>query len=170
MLTLKVVILFLLATCSRQQRLCSVKRSNIIWETDDSVAIRIDEVQKHSSKGKSLEIIRLKPFHEDRGACLVKTLQFYLEKTRDITNAGDALLCSYSPPHKGVGLQTVARWTKEIMKLSGIDTDVYKAHSTRSASASGMANSGMPLNDILKLGAWSDVSTFKQFYLRSFNP
>ena len=169
MLTLKVVILFLLSTCSRQQRLLSVKRSNIKWECDGSVSIRIDEVQKHSTRGKSLEIIKLKPFLEDKGVCVIATLKAYLDRTQEITNAGDALLCSFQPPHKGVGLQTVSRWTKEIMARSGIDVSVYKAHSTRGASASGMASAGMPLNDILRLGAWSHVSTFKQFYLRPVN-
>ena len=168
-ISLKFTMLFLLATCSRQQRLCSIKRSNIKFQDDGSVAIQTDELQKHSSRGKSLEIVVLQPFNDDRSICVVQNLKMYLRKTKDLTNAGDALLCSYVPPYKAVGTQTVARWTKTVMKDSGIDTQIFKAHSTRGSSASKMAKMGTPLKDILKRGCWSDESTFKHFYLRDIN-
>ena len=165
-LTLKFVMLFLLATCSRQQRLCSVKRSNITVQLDGSIDIQTDEVQKHSSRGKSLEILTLKPFQDDRSVCVVENLKMYLKKTKDLTNAEDALLCSYAPPYKAVGTQTIARWTKTVMTDAGIDTHVFKPHSTRGSSASKLAQMGTPLKEILKRGCWTDESTFKYFYLR----
>ena len=168
-LTQKCVVLLLLATCSRQQRILSIRGSNIILEIDGSISIRLDKVQKHSSRGKSLEIIKLKTFNDDRATCVVRVLKCYLDRTKDITNANDALFCSFRPPYAAIGTPTIARWTKEIMSKAGIDISVYKAHSTRGASASGMANAGVPLNDILKMGSWTDVSTFKHFYLRSLD-
>ena len=168
-LTLKLNMLLLLATCSRLQRIHSIKRSKICFEIDGSVVIRLDELQKHSSKGKSIETLTLLPFDTDKGICVVRTLKDYLERTKDISNAGDRLLCSFCPPHGGVGIQTIGRWTRIIMKDAGIDVDLYKAHSTRSASASAMACAGTPIADILKKGAWSHESTFRQFYLRTIN-
>ena len=165
-LTLKVCMLFLLATCSRQQRLISLKRSNIKFQLDGSVDIRIDTLQKHSSRGKSLEVLSLKPFNADKSICVVTNLKAYLKKTEEVTNAGDLLFCSFAPPYKAVGTQTIARWTKFTMKKAGIDTDLFKAHSTRGSSASKMAKMGIPLTDILKKGHWSHESTFKHFYLR----
>ena len=170
MLTLKCSMLLLLATCSRQQRLLSMKRSNIKFEIDGSVSIRVDSVQKHSSRGRSLEVIRLKQFTQDKTVCVVRTLRTYIDRTKDISDAGDSLLCSFKPPYRGIGTQTLARWTKDIMSRAGIDISVYKAHSTRGASASGLAQAGVPLDQILKLGSWSDISTFKMFYLRSLDP
>ena len=168
-LTLKLNMLLLLATCSRLQRIHSIKRKNIHFELDGSVAIRIDELQKHSSRGKSLETLTLLPFDEDKGVCVVRTLKEYLDRTGDISNSPTNLLCSFCPPHKAVGVQTIGRWTRWVMKQAGIDVDIYKAHSTRSASASALACAGTPIADILKKGAWSDESTFRQFYLRSIN-
>ena len=166
-LTLKCSMLLLLGTCSRQQRLVSIKRSNVMFQPDGSVDIKTDTLQKHSSRGKSLEIISIKPFVEDRSVCVVNNLRTYMERTSDITNAGDALFCSFAPPYRAVGTQTIARWTKLTMKCAGIDVDLFKAHSTRGASASGLAKMGIPLQDILKKGCWSHESTFKHFYLRN---
>ena len=165
-ITLKFCMLFLLATCSRQQRLVSLKRSNIKFQPNGSVDIIIDTLQKHSSRGKSLEVLSLKPFLDDKSVCVVTNLKVYLKKTAEITNAGDLLFCSFAPPYKPVGTQTIARWTKTTMKLAGINTDLFKAHSTRGSSASKMAMTGTPLKDILKKGQWSHESTFKHFYLR----
>ena len=165
-LTLKFTMLFLLATCSRQQRLLSIKRDNIIFEQDESVSIRLDLVQKHSRKGKSLEIIKLKPFNEDKSLCVIQNLKTYLSKTNDINNAEGFLMCSFKPPYKRVGTQTLARWVKTTMSDAGIDISMFKPHSTRSASASLFAKQGMPLTEILKKGSWTDVDTFRHFYLR----
>ena len=165
-ITMKFCMLFLLATCSRQQRLVSIKRSNIKFQIDGSVDITTDTLQKHSSRGKSLEVVTLKPFPSDRSVCVVQNLKVYLEKTSQVTNAGDSLFCSFTPPYKAVGTQTIARWTKNTMKEAGVDVSIFKAHSTRGASASGLAKMGVPLQDILCKGCWSHESTFKQFYLR----
>ena len=169
-LTLKLTMLLLLSTCSRLQRVHGIKRSNIKFEPDGSVSICIDEIQKHSSRGKSLEILKLKPFDQDKGVCVVTILRFYMNKTSDISNAGDMLFCAYLPPHKGVGIPTIARWAKTVMSQAGVDITKFKAHSTRSASASALANAGTPLHEILRKGGWSDESTFRHFYLRSLPP
>ena len=52
----------------------------------------------------------------------------------------------------------------EILSLSGIDTDTFKGHSTRSASTSKALNQGVPLKEILKRGHWSTASTFEKTY------
>ena len=165
-ITLKFCMLFLLATCSRQQRLCGLKRSNIKIQQNGTVDITIDSVQKHSSRGKSLEVLTLKPFPGDRSVCVVNNLLHYMLRTKEVSNAKDFLLCSYVPPYNRVGTQTVSRWIKALMKEAGVDTLVFKPHSTRGASASKLANLGTPLHEILKRGSWSQESSFKHFYLR----
>ena len=66
-------------------------------------------------------------------------------------------------PHKFANTQTVSRWIVEVLMLSGIDTSVLKAHSTRSASS--LARSlGISTKDILKRERWSKESTFQKFY------
>ena len=50
------------------------------------------------------------------------------------------------------------------MAKSGINTTVFKAHSTRSASTSAVANRGAPIKCILNAAGWSNESTFGKFY------
>ena len=47
-----------------------------------------------------------------------------------------ALLLSYVKPFSPVGSSTVGSWIKNLLEQSGVDTSVFKAHSTRAASVS----------------------------------
>ena len=170
LLTLKMVMLFLLATCSRQQRLISIKRSLIMEEDDGSITVRLDKLQKHSRPGRSIENIKLEQFSHDKSLCVVSCIKAYLERTNELITDKETFLCSFRAPYAKIGSQTLARWVLTIMQMSGIDTKVFKAHSTRSASASQLMNAGTPLSEILKTGGWSDECTFRRFYLRSVPP
>ena len=52
------------------------------------------------------------------------------------------------------------------MGNSGIDTEIFKPHRTRVASNSAAYKLGMPLQEVLKRGQWSDVGTFITYYFR----
>ena len=52
------------------------------------------------------------------------------------------------------------------MGNSGIDTEIVKPHSTRVASNSVAYKLGMPLQQVLKRGQWSNVGTFFTYYFR----
>ena len=41
------------------------------------------------------------------------------------------LVTLYGKPHRPVGSDTLSRWIKDDLKLSGIDTNVFAAHSYR---------------------------------------
>ena len=58
------------------------------------------------------------------------------------------LLLSFIKPHKRVTTQTISRWVLEELDLSGINTDVFTGHPTRSASTSKAKESGVFSNDI----------------------
>ncbi|KAK3101648.1 hypothetical protein FSP39_005188 [Pinctada imbricata] len=62
----------------------------------------------------------------------------------------DELFISTMKPHKGVSRDTISRWIKTILCLSGINIAVFTAHSTRAASTSAANKAGVPLKDILK--------------------
>ena len=78
-----------------------------------------------------------------------------------------APLVAVVKPHKPVSPTTVGRWIKEALKLAGIDTAIFKAHSTRSASTSKAAMAGIPTDTILKVADWSKTQTFQRYYNRS---
>ena len=68
--------------------------------------------------------------------CTYRTLENYPERTlpaRAVEHI--ALLLSYVKPFSPVGSSTVGRWIKNLLEQSGVDTSVFKAHSTGATSA-----------------------------------
>ena len=51
--------------------------------------------------------------------------------------------------------------------MTSINTEAFKAHSTRSASSSKAEVTGVPLTNISKQNHWSQASTFQRFYRKS---
>ena len=92
----------------------------------------------------------------------------YEEKTKD--RRGELhhsyLFISLIKPYKQVTSSTIARWIKSILAKSGIDTNIFKAHSVRGASTSAAADAGVTTNDILNAADWSNDSVFQKFYYR----
>ena len=50
------------------------------------------------------------------------------------------------------------------MQDAGIDVNKYKTHSARGAVTSKARQSGVPLNEIMKVAGWATERTFAQFY------
>ena len=59
----------------------------------------------------------------------------------------------------------MASWTKEAMRLAGVDVNIFSPHSTRAASTSKANLSGtVRLGTILKAAGWKNARTFAKFY------
>ena len=67
-------------------------------------------------------------------------------------------------PHGPVVTCTVARWLKVLMGDAGIDTSIYKAHSTQAASTSKAMMQGLSVEQITQQANWSRAATFFKFY------
>ena len=63
-------------------------------------------------------------------------LDDYLEKTANLRDGETNLLIAAIKTNKKVAVLTVSRWLKDVLQLSVINIDIFKAHSTRSASTS----------------------------------
>ena len=74
------------------------------------------------------------------------------------------LLLSSIRPHNAVVPCTISGWLKKTLKQAGINNDLFKAHSARSASSSKASVGGAPLVEILKRGSWSHHSSWQKFY------
>ena len=77
-------------------------------------------------------------------------------------------LCTFSF-HIGMGNQynvLYSRWIREVLSLSGIDVNTFKAGSSRSASSSAEARCGASPQQIVKHGDWSNLGTYQRFYNR----
>ena len=64
---------------------------------------------------------------------------------------------------------TISRWFKTSLKLAGIDTDVFKGHSIRSAASSAAKIQGAQMTDILSIAGWSNEETFARYYNKDNN-
>ena len=90
----------------------------------------------------------------------------YLEKTAILRDEETNILIATIKPHKKVAISTVSRWLKDVLQLSGINSDILKAHSTRSASISKAFLKSASIDEIMKTAYWSNESTFQKFYKR----
>ena len=103
--------------------------------------------------------------------CVLRCLQCYLTRTiafRPVMNphTPSQLLISFHRPHRPVKPCSIARWIRCILSSAGIDTAIFKGHSTRSASTSKARTGGVSLEEVIKMADWSGTSTFTRFYYR----
>ena len=109
-------------------------------------------------------------FNEEPDLCSCACLEEYEGRTSiyrvSPTDQANLLFLSLIRPFKPISSSTIARWVKEVLSLSGIDTTKFKAHSTRGASATAATDRGVSISEILQLGDWSQESNFQKFYYR----
>ena len=66
------------------------------------------------------------------------------------------LLIIYCQLYRPALADTISRWSKNFLELSGIDTSKYKCHRNRVASISHVARQNNAyLNDIMQAAEWS---------------
>ena len=125
----------------------------------------IPRLLKHSRHTKRDSPIPFHAFPHDADLCPVATINQYITAQATLANneLHDKLLC-YRKPHGPTTKDTLARWVRSILTLSGVNMDTFTAHSCRSASASKAMPSEVALDVILKAGQWSADSTFYTFY------
>ena len=73
------------------------------------------------------------------------------------------LFIFYVKPHKAVGTHTIGCWIKQLLQESGIDTTIFKANSTRTASVSKVSHS-LPTDTILRHVGWESDCVLRKFY------
>jgi len=134
--------------------------------TANKCVFTIETPLKTTRPGKHLGRIEFLAYEPDRNLCVVQHLQAYIDRTSHLRGETDQLLIGYQKPHKPVSTDTIARWIKNAMGKAGIDTSVYKAHSTshRAAATSAAKGKQVPIDTILSAAGWISESTFARFY------
>lgn len=159
-LTLKLTMVLALVTGQRAQTLSKLKLSEM-ERNGDTVRFRIGEHLKTKLPGTA--VIEFSKFTPDSAVCPVHLMDMYIALTKDL-RSDDFLLISFVKPYKAVHVDSIRRWIIQTMTMAGVDTSVYKPHTTRSASTSKAAQQQVPIDVILKAGMWSNESTFAKFY------
>ena len=75
--------------------------------------------------------------------------RYYINKTKAIRGNHSQLFISFHKPYKPVSRSTLSRWIKRVLEESGIDINLFTAHSTLSAAASAARDDDMPMDDII---------------------
>ena len=161
-LTIKLVILLALVSAQRTQSIQLLRLDNLV--TGPSYKFFLSDNVKQSRPGKPGLVVELAPYPPDRRTCIITVLKEYIKRTKTLRGTEQQLLVSYMAPHTKVSRDTIARWIKSAMTQSGINTELFKAHSTRAAATSKAARAATPINDILKAGGWASAGTFAKFY------
>ena len=75
-----------------------------------------------------------------------------------------AFFVSHKPPYHVVKTKTLSRWMSELLTAAGVDTSIFKPHSTRAAAGNYLRKS-LSSTELCKLADWSTTSgVYQQFY------
>lgn len=160
-LTYKTTMLLALLSGQRLQTLHCLSVDKITFY-ENKVDFYIDSLLKQSRPGKHFSVLSFQKYH-DKNLCIVEHLKKYIELTKSIRSS-EFLLVSYQKPFQRVSTDTISRWIKTIMSECGIDTTLFQAHSTRSASTSAAVRQGLSVDEVLSKVGWSSADTFAKFY------
>ena len=121
--------------------------------------------QAKPNNEQCLQPVEIKSF-KDKQLCQVACLRAYKSITSKLRTDGvQKLLLAVLPPHKPLTSSSIARWIKKSLSEAGID-ERFTAHSTRAASATAAAMSGVSTKEIMSRAGWSSEHTFTKFYYK----
>ena len=166
-LTQKLAMLLALTSASRASEMHKLN-IDFMLKKENVISFKIPCLTKTSKPGKVLPEMKFFSF-SDKTLCVVNCLEAYLKVTSEFRCKSDNinrnwLLLSCVRPHHPVTTSSISRWLKTLILDSGIDTEVFKGHSTRSASTSKAFRCGMSTKEIMDQANWSKESTFTRFF------
>ena len=129
----------------------------------ERVIFYIPEPLKNTTQNFHAAPIRLSAYPEDESICPVRNTVEYIKATHNLRKTCRKLIISFHN-HTEVTTQTVRRYVVDTLEEAGINVQVFRAHSTRSASSSYNQTKGVPLKDIISAGGWKNSNTFQKHY------
>ena len=147
-LTYKVLMLILLVSSQRGKTVHSLDLKHLCVE-EDKYIFDIDEHMKTSSPRNPNTRIEIARYEPDVSICPFTCLKAYINSTKVLRKDETKLFVSYVRPHTSVSRDTISRWTKETLHLCRVDTKVFSAHSTWSASVSKASAKVVAVHEIM---------------------
>ena len=164
----KAVTLLAITNADRCSDLAALDR-NHLKQTPVGVEFTVVQLTKtRSRKSSAPRKVFYHCFAENPEICPVTVLQLYIQRTAGqvaTMSPKPVFVTSRRPIHRAKP-GTIGHWIKDTLRLAGVNTEAFSAHSTRSASTSHAATKGVPICDILRAANWSSSSTFERFYYR----
>ena len=136
----------------------------------DKCVFTIYKLLKAARPGKHVSALTFTAYSQESRLCPIVCLSEYVKRTSELRQGSNQPLVSFEKPYQRVSTDTISRWLKTVPAKSGIDTSVFKGHSTRAASTSAAAVCKDPLCTIMDNAGWSNATTFGQFYKKPIVP
>ena len=157
-LSLKLAMLSCLVSGGQRMQTIHLISLKDIKYVGEQVFIPIMQKIKKSKPGNHIYPLSFKTYPKDTKLCAVAHLKRYIQLTQDLRSS-DKLFISYTKPHQAISRDTISRWCKTVMEVSGIDMQKYSTHFTRSAASSEAKSMGMSVKNI-KCARWKSEKTF----------
>lgn len=165
--TYKLVTLMALTSAHRVQTLSKVTLDNISLHTE-TVEIQITARIKTSTVNRPQPYLIFPYFKEKPELCTASTIAYYMRLTEQHRPRGEKqLILTHKKPFRAASTQTISRWIKTILRVSGVDTRIFSGHSTRHAATSAAHRAGVSIDIIKQTAGWTHNSdVFNKFYNR----
>ena len=170
-LTLKTVTLVALTSSDRAQTIHALRADNVHVSSEGLVFV-VPSILKHSRRGDPASKVVCVSWDAPELnvadyvlAYMNKMLKFRRKSWEKDKKDIKQLFLSHRTG-KPVKKQTISRWIREVMEMSGIDISVYGPHSTRGASISEATRRGASVDNLMKHGHWKNLGTYSRFYNR----
>ena len=157
----------LLSGGQRSQTLHSLNIEDIKIRGDKCI-IPIMQKIKQTRTGKHMKPLIFKCFLQEPKLCVVSTLKSYINQTKHLRK-DSGLFISYIAPFRCVTKDTICRWCKDILRLAGIDINLYTTHSSGAAASSFAKTKGISINEIMDSAGWSSEKSFSRHYNKLWN-
>ena len=128
-----------------------------------------NKLLKHSRQNRKSDVFIFNACGQELRLCPIKIITEYLKRRNQLVDDKNitSLFITCSKPYKTPHRDTIARWVRNIMIEAGLDTNVFKPHSCRSASTSMGKDQGLPIEQVLKYGSWKNFNTFLKHYCKN---
>ena len=130
-----------------------------------SISFFIENLTKETRPGIKPTPVCIHQYAPEPALCAYATIIKHIKVTSKLRKTSK-LWISFVRLHQEVGRETISRWLKTTLAMTGIDISIFTAYSARMASTSKAAAMGVGLQTILKTAGWHGAQNFKKFYHR----
>ena len=130
----------------------------------DACIFQVTQLLKTSTPHNHFGVVTFNAYAADDKLCVLSCLKEYIKRTEVLRKSCRRLFVSYVKPYNMATVDTISRWLKQTLKLSGINVERFKAHSFRSAATSAAKACNVPIEHILETANWKSAETFRKYY------
>ena len=171
MLTLKLVMLIALVSAQRGQSLHILDIGpGCMKKVPDAYEFLLTAHIKQSRPGYKAPTVVFRAYAANPSLCVCLRLKEYLKNTKPFRGTETKLFVSFTEPYKRVSRETLSKWVRTVMTSAGVDTTIFKPHSTRAAVTLRAKTPSAPIRRILKTAGWSSSRCFDKFYDKPVEP